>query len=231
MKKIVLLFFVAVTVSAANAQNVQLHYDLGRYLYDDDFNGRPLFTSTVEMFKPDKWGSTFFFIDMDYKSTGVASAYWEFERELKFWSGPLSVHLEYDGGLAYVSNSYFLGATYSSNSADFSKGFTFSALYRYIQKQSYDKPHNFQFTGTWYMYFGQKRTCSFAGFFDFWHEKNPNGNYIFISEPQFWVHLNKLAGFDDAFNLSIGTEVELSYNFAARDGFYAIPTAAIKWDF
>lgn len=40
----------------ALAQNIQLHYDLGR-------KG---ITSTVEMFKPDKGGSTFFFVDLDY---------------------------------------------------------------------------------------------------------------------------------------------------------------------
>ena len=33
------------------------------------------------------------------------------------------------------------------------------------------------------------------------------------------------------FNLSVGTEVELSNNFALFDGFYAIPTLAVKWEF
>ena len=31
-------------------------------------------------------------------------------------------------------------------------------------------------------------------------------------------------------NLSVGGEVELSYNFAGK-GFYAIPTLAAKWSF
>ena len=228
MKKLLLTFFVSALAISGFAQNVQLHYDAGRFMYDE-LSGRPLFTTTVEMFKPDKWGSTFFFIDMDYKSGGVASAYWEIARELKFWEGPFSAHLEYNGGINYVLNSYLLGPTYTYNSVDFSKGYSLSAMYKYIQK--HDKPHNFQLTGVWYMHFAKDQICTFTGFADFWREKSAFGDYIFLSEPQFWVHLNKLKGFDDNFNLSIGTEVELGYNFAARDGFYAIPTAAIRWDF
>lgn len=242
MKRILLTFLTFMLIGIVSAQNIQLHYDFGRFAYDDDLTGRPLFTSTVEMFKVDKWGSTYFFVDMDYKSTGVASAYWEIARELKFWNGPFSAHVEYNGGLNYIKNAYLLGATYTYNSADFSKGYSFSAMYKYIHKHSVDEysgdelkvteePHNFQLTGTWYLHFAKKRMCTFTGFADFWREKTNNGDFIFLSEPQFWFHLNKLKGVDDNFNLSIGTEVEFSYNFAARDGFYAIPTAAIRWDF
>jgi uncharacterized protein Veg len=52
-----------------------------------------------------------------------------------------------------------------------------------------------------------------------------------LAEPQFWVNLNKLKHVDDKFKLSVGSEVELSQNFGARKGFYAIPTLAIKWSF
>ena len=127
--------------AALHAQNVQFHYDFGRAAYDR-LGDRPLWTTTVEMFKPDKWGSTFFFVDMDYKSDGVASAYWEISRELKFWEGPLSAHLEYNGGLPYVKNAYLSGVTYSHDNAGFTRGFTLSALYKYIQKAN--KPNNFR---------------------------------------------------------------------------------------
>ena len=89
MKKIISALFLCMLLSAVpelQAQNIQLHYDFGRSLYDKDLKGRPLLTSTVEKFHPDNWGSTYFFIDMDYTSEGVASAYWEIARELKFWS-------------------------------------------------------------------------------------------------------------------------------------------------
>jgi hypothetical protein len=58
----------------AKAQNIQLHYDLGRAMYNS-LEDRPWVTTTVEMFKADKWGSTFFFVDMDYTDKGVIQLY------------------------------------------------------------------------------------------------------------------------------------------------------------
>ena len=61
-----------VALFSAPAQNVQLHYDFGKLLYksgDKDLSTapavRPSLTSTVEMFRPDDWGSTYFFVDMN----------------------------------------------------------------------------------------------------------------------------------------------------------------------
>ena len=212
---------------ALQAQNVQVHYDFGRAAYDK-LGGRPLWTTTVEMFKPDKWGSTFFFVDMDYKSDGVASAYWEISRELKFWKGPISAHLEYNGGLPFVKNAYLAGPTYSYNNAQFTRGFTLSAMYKYIQKAN--EPNNFQLTATWYLHFAHG-VCSFMGFADWWREPSAVGDFVFLSEPQFWVNLNRFEGIDDKFNLSLGSEVEVSYDFAGRDGLFVIPTLAMKWSF
>ncbi|MDL2305993.1 DUF5020 family protein [Bacteroides sp. OttesenSCG-928-D19] len=229
MKKTLTLTLFLSSFLILNAQNIQFHYDFGHSLYDE-LDKRPKLTTTVEMFKPDKWGSTFFFVDMDYTSKGVAAAYWEIARELKFWQGPLSAHVEYNGGLQYVNNAYLLGPTYTYNSSDFTKGFSLSALYKYIQKNS--SPNNFQLTGTWYLHFS-KQKFTFTGFADFWREKNESTNkeFIFLTEPQFWVNLNKFNGVDKDLNLSIGTEWELSNNFAARKGFYCLPTLALKWTF
>lgn len=150
MKQIISALFLCMLLSGVprlQAQNIQLHYDFGRSLYDKDLQGRPLFTSTVEKFHPDTWGSTYFFVDMDYTSEGVASAYWEIAREIKFWKGPFSAHLEYNGGLSKgmsYKNAYLAGATYTFNNASFSKGFTLTAMYKYIQK--HQSPNNFQLT-------------------------------------------------------------------------------------
>lgn len=93
MKKILLLpLFAMLGVTFSFAQNIQLHYDLGHSIYDELKSSRPKFTTTVEMFKPDKWGSTFFFVDMDYGDNEIKSAYWEIARELKFWEAPISIH-------------------------------------------------------------------------------------------------------------------------------------------
>ena len=81
MKRIFSLAIVLMAAFASvQAQNVQLHYDLGRTLYDD-LDSRPSVTTTVEMFKPDKWGSTFLFTDIDYKNDSDVGAYWEIARE------------------------------------------------------------------------------------------------------------------------------------------------------
>ncbi|NDV47514.1 DUF5020 family protein [Paludibacter sp. 221] len=234
MKKIFTLLLCLCGYFAVNAQNIQMHYDFGSLMYDD-LGGRPKLTSTVEMFRPDKWGSTFFFVDMDYTANGVQGAYWEIARELKFWNAPISAHVEYNGGLfaitpigASFNNAYLVGPTYTYNNADFTKGFSVSAMYKYIQKHS--TPHNFQLTGTWYLHFAQQK-LSFTGFVDFWKEKTGAGDFIFLTEPQFWVNLNKFDFANDNFNLSVGTEVEISNNFGGRNGFYCVPTLALKWAF
>ena len=110
--------------------------------------------------------------------------------------------------------------------ASFSKGFTVSAMYKYIQKHK--SPNNFQLTGTWYINFCHN-LLTFSGFADWWREETDYGKTIFLTEPQFWVNLNRIKGVNKNFNLSIGSEVELSNNFGNRDGFYAIPTLALKW--
>lgn len=83
-------------------------------------------------------------------------------------------------------------------------------------------------TGTWYMNFC-KDLLTFSGFVDWWREETKYGKTIFLSEPQFWVNLNRIKGVNKNFNLSVGSEVELSNNFGGRDGFYVIPTLALKW--
>ena len=235
MKKLISILILMTALSSAavvsSAQNLQLHYDFSRKSV----------TSTIEMFKPDKGGSTFFFVDLDY-SPKVSGAYWEIARELCFWqdskAGWLSAHLEYNGGLSTMAgsfnNAFLVGATYSGHSKDWSKTWSVTASYKAIpgtvglngQKQ----PHNFQITGVWNLDFF-KHWLSFNGFVDFWREARPwqGTRFIFVSEPQLWVNLNQIKGWEKV-RLSLGTEVELSYNFVDK-GFFALPTIAAKWTF
>lgn len=233
MKKyLILLFAVLLSIPVLTAQNIQLHYDMGSVLYENKMDKRPKLTSTVEMFKPDKWGNTFFFVDMDYTSDGITSAYWEIARELQFWKAPLLLHIEYNGGLAKgfsYNNAYLGGISYTSNSKDFSKGITLMALYKYIQKHS--SPNNFQLTATWFLHFASQGLCTFTGFADWWREKNMHGDFIFMAEPQFWVNLNKIKGIDDKFNLSVGSEMEVTHHFGGLKGWHVVPTLAVKWSF
>ena len=133
MRRLFLFLVVCLMAVFVHAQNIQLHYDFGSALYNS-LDTRPKV--------PDRWGSTYFFIDMDYTKNGVAGAYWEIFRELKFWEPPFSVHVEYNGGLNYINNAYLLGATYTWNNATFTKGFTFTPMYKYIQKNP--SPNSFQ---------------------------------------------------------------------------------------
>ena len=86
--------------------------------------------------------------------------------------------------------------------------------------------HNFQLTGVWGINFANG-WCSFSGFADLWSE---GSTLIFISEPQFWVNLNKINGWKNV-PLSVGGEVELAKNFAGEPKFVARPALGAKWTF
>ena len=228
-RNVIALLFVALVASIASkveAQNFQLFYD----------SGRGCATTTFEMFRPDAFGSTFCFIDMDYNATAVG-AYTEIAREFCFWQDTkwnwLSVHVEYDGGLsgAYsFHNNWLGGLTYSGHSDDFSKTWSLSAMYKAIPGlktlTGECQMHNFQLTGVWGISF-LKDWCLFSGFADFWSE---GSTLVFLSEPQLWVNLNKIKGWDNI-NLSVGGEVELSNNFGGMEGFHVMPALGAKWTF
>ena len=229
-----------------HAQNVQLHYDMGHAL-NDNLTSRPSVTTTVEMFKPDSWGSTFMFTDIDYQRDGVAGAYWEISREFnvsknKQWA----VHVEYNGGLSSNEDTWnatrfqhavLAGGAWNWHSADFSKTFSVQAMYKYYFKNRHYGAHpfsGFQLTEVWGVTFAHQ-LCTFSGFCDLWYNPDVNGKLVLLSEPQFWFNLNTLKGWDKV-NLSLGTEVEISNNFVWNDlgqnnKFYVIPTIAAKWTF
>ena len=228
---VVTIVLALVATEKGNAQNVQVLYD----------TERDCVTTTVEMFRPDAFGSTYFFVDLDH-SPKVTGAYWEISRELCFWQNTkwqwLSIHLEYNGGMDNINSSYdnswLTGLTYSGHSKDFSKTWSLSAMYKLIPGTKNDAgekdEHNFQITGVWGINFA-KGWCTFSGFFDFWRQARPwqGTDYIFISEPQFWVNLNNIKGWENI-NLSVGGELELSNNFVEK-GFRAMPAIGAKWTF
>ena len=233
MKKLLLaaIFAFSALSFSAKAQNIQLLYD----------TSKECLTSTVEMFRPDSFGSTYFFVDLDYNPKMIG-AYWEISREFCFWQDTkmnwLSAHVEYNGGLSTAfssfNNCWLGGLTYSGHSKDYSKTWSLSALYKAIPGlvgfNEQPDIHNFQITGVWGINF-LKGWCTFSGFFDFWREAKSyqNSKFIFLSEPQFWVNLNNIKGWEKI-NLSIGGEVELSANFYSK-GFAAQPAVGAKWTF
>lgn len=225
LPKTLVLVFLFLFGNLLKAQNVQLHYDMGK--------DRKYLTSTVEMFKPDKWGSTFFFIDMDYGSAhnrGVSRAYWELARGVKFWESPFEIHLEYNGGFGQlqtktyqgtyqINDSWLLGGHYTWHNISSSRIFAFQAMYKFIRGRD---EASFQLTGIWTMKFFKDKV-TFKGFADFWKDESTVGGYVFLSEPQFWFNFTP--------NFSLGSEIELSSNYGGLNGFRANPTFAAKWSF
>jgi hypothetical protein len=223
-------------IATAGAQNVQMHYDMGK--------DRGYVTTTVEMFRPDKTGNTFFFIDFDYgvgDVEGVSLAYFEIARVFTLAKSPFGWHAEYNGGFFQplkgvansIHNAWLTGVDYSWNASDFSRGFSLKGLYKNIANTVDDKPHNFQLTAVWYLNFLNGK-MSFTGFADFWREGHTVSNdgfknnfqfkeFIFLAEPQLWYNFNK--------NFAAGGEVELSSNFAGMDGFKVMPTLGLKYTF
>lgn len=233
MRKIVFALFFLVALSTQAQTNLQVHYDFG--------NGRKYVTSTLEMFKPDKWGNTFFFVDMDFNGgdeNHPSLAYMEIARCLKFWDAPLSVHIEYNGGLLTsgtfgfpINNAYLAGVDYGWHDKNFTKFLNFKVLYKNIAGKN---PASFQLTGVWNLNF-LKNKLTVSGFADFWREDNTffdaqgdaivptDTKFVFISEPQFWYNLSS--------NLSVGTEIEVASNFGTVQGLKVCPTLAAKWNF
>ena len=226
MKKILLILIVSVFTLGAYAQNVQLHYDFGE--------NRKLVTTTVEMFRPDKYGSTFFFIDMDYGSdernvdNGISLAYWEIARAFK-WKETQAImpRAEFNGGTMSVGGSTYIpiencwlaGIEHTWASADFSKILTLQGNYKYIEDK---EDASFQLTAVWTVKMLEGK-LAFTGFADFWKEKMFWGtDYRFLTEPQLWYNFCP--------NFAAGTEIEISNNFA-KDGFQVNPTLAVKYTF
>lgn len=229
-KKAFLAAFAALALgSAAEAQtNVQLFYDFGK--------DRQYLTTTFEMFKGDKFGDTFFFIDHYYatsaqRKAGTASAingsYFEIERGINFWQDTdwkdFSLHVEYNGS-TWGAGIFCFGAKYLFHSADFSKTLQVALMYDQHIGVGYAKVP-VKFSGVWGLnnLFGVNGLI-FKGFVDVWG----NGDTVSVlSEPQIWMNLGSL--FDG--HLDVGGEIELSYNFAGHAGFMCNPCAGLRWSF
>lgn len=239
---IVGLLFCAKTSVAQT--NMQVFYDFG--------SDRKFVTMTLEMFKADKWGNTYFFIDHDFNydqhvegpNLAPGGTYLEIARCLNFWQktklAPLSLHVEYNGGITRsypINNAWLVGLDYFIHDATYSNTLNLKALYKNIKKHTSDVP--MQLTAVWTCkdLFGLKR-LTFDGFADFWWENHdcdfqPDGSStrkrtVFITEPQLWYNVGDFFGCE---NLNVGTEIELSQNFGSTAGFKCRPCLGVKWVF
>lgn len=234
MKKFLIYGLMAAAAMTVQAQDIQLHYDFGRNIYPDEEAGRQKVTVTLEQFQADKWGSWYYFVDLDFNRKETMAAYTEISRELNVGKQGLAAHVEYNGGLDSGIGSYqqafLIGPAWNAHSEDFSKTCSAQLLYkRYFRDARGNGSYNsLQLTGVWSTTFARKR-CTFSGFIDFWRgEKyNGHGQLVILSEPQFWYNATE--------HFSVGTEWKFSNNFVynAYDDktFFVNPTLALKWNF
>lgn len=237
MKKLFILPLMLMGAFSAQAQNLQVHYDFGKHIYNDDIPDRQNVTLTFEQFKADKTGSWFYFIDLDIDKKGMMGAYTEISREFNIGKQGFAAHVEYDGGLSRGAGSFqtagLAGVAWNGHNADFSKTYSLQVMYKqFFGQNNMDAYSSFQVTGVWGLNFaGGKAT--FSGFADLWRgKKSSDGKacLVFLTEPQLWYNVNN--------HFSFGTEIEVSNNFIfqtvtpwANDKFYVNPTLAVKYNF
>lgn len=235
MNKKIITFFISALAFSLSAQNIQLHFDPRKGIHGEDDFSNNYFTATFEMFKPDKWGSTFLFVDLDFNQSrgNIGLAYLEIARDIRFGNCPVMAHAEFNGGVGNaenygfsIPNAYLVGPSYATNINGVNLSSYLAYKYNAFKKVSND----IQWTVTWGTnLFNNKLTIS--GFIDLWtenkshsQEDNRTGKkVILLTEPQFWYNVNS--------NLSFGTEIEISNNFLNDTKFYINPTIAAKWNF
>lgn len=224
MKKLLLLILISFPI-ILTGQNLQFHFDFGKARNGNTDIKREYLTTTLEFFKPDKLGSTFFFVDVNFnKAKGGASlAYFEIVRKFIIHKkSRLSLHLEYnDGTPDFMNSAWLAGFSYPVKIGKVS--IQASLLYKAFAGSN--SPDG-QLTLVWNQLICKDKFL-FKGVLDIWTQDklSSNGkNTVFLSEPQIWYILSE--------HFSIGSEVEISKNLFTYDGDLEImPTIAFKWVF
>lgn len=240
-RKISVVFLVfCCTLGAIRAQNLQLHFDPRHSMYGENVSPVNYLTATFEMFKADRWGSTFMFADFDFNhdKKNVGLVYAEIAREFQLGNFPFRPHIEYNGGLGLRKGTTTGFSIPSSYMAGFGYPFQLGSFYMntyvaYKLNAFQEVSNDIQWTVTWNASLAGDK-LSLGGFVDLWTEDRSftegsdagGKKVVFLSEPQIWYNITP--------NFSVGSEIELSYNFVNKfmeSKFYAIPTLATKWNF
>ena len=221
MKRALIFTLFMVVAGATFAQNLQIHYDA--------LEDREYFTTTLEMFKPDEYGATFWFVDMDYdyRHDGYKSAslsYLEIARYVNLPVDKFSATVQYNDGIVDgfpLGPIWLFGVSYPID-----LGFiTLNTDLLYRTAYNSDAP-DAQLTVVWFKDFLEGK-ITFGGFLDVWTQENvveDKKELVLLTEPQVWYNITN--------HLAAGTEIELSQNFLpTSDDFEIFPTLGIKWTF
>lgn len=235
LKCIYLSILISVLIPAAtSAQNLQLHFDPRHAFHPVDFQ-RNILTATFEMLKPDKWGSTFMFVDIDFSQSkgNIGLMYTEISRDQNIGNLPFKAHLEFNGGYAswgQIPNAYLLGLSLPAKIDKLYINTFVAYKYHTFAKASND----IQWTLVWSTNIC-KNKFTISGFFDIWTENKDRSKQewvkgkksVILSEPQFWYNIDE--------HLALGSEVEISSNFykssKGDDVSFINPTLGVKWSF
>lgn len=178
------------------------------------------------MFQPDAYGSTFWFVDMEYDlptSKGMSLAYWEIARNLSLPVDNLSATIQYNDGTAFfgsLGQVWLAGLNYYLDLGGI--GLPIDVLYRV---SSGANSPDFQITTSWMVPFLHDR-LEFSGFLDIWSQDSgpDTKDIVVLAEPQLWYAVSD--------HVALGTEVEISKNFIfGETGIQALPTVGFRWIF
>jgi hypothetical protein len=236
MKKIIVFFLILWSLNSV-AQNLQLHYDFGE--------DRKYLTATIEMFRPDTLGSTFFFTDFDFNMPGkprsISAVYGEFSREFyipglrkKPFFDQLAFHLEYDDGFtAFKVAEDTLGA--ASYNSVFLLGFSHPlTIGKFVINTQWlcrlprgTQSPDFQFTVVWFQPLFKGKLL-LTGYADLWSQdkitESGAKELVFQTEPQFWYLFTP--------KIALGSEIEISKNFPVGPHKWSFsPTLGFRWEF
>ena len=205
----------------------------------------PAATAILESWGTDNWGDTFSTAEFGFKADpfSLNSGAFEITRSFNFWSGipvlkDFSLQAGFEGRLNMDTSSALVGLAWTApvdkhvlRAAVLYRGFTGNV-------QSYAPV---QLNLMWRMYdlFGAEG-LDFRGLLKAWGENTSywygesdpvngeTGFFILRANPQLWYAFGRKFGAD---GLSLGGEVELSYNWLGCRGFKARPSVGLKLQF
>jgi hypothetical protein len=229
---------VCAAVRVAGAQNLQVHYDW-RHTVDPQNNPRNFPELTFKSFKALEFGSFLLKLEvnLDGSRKNASKAYTEVSQTLKFWTPPIFLHLEYTGGLGlfdggtggyYLDNAYLIGAAHP-----FQWQGSWANIYLAYKYTNSPKPsHDPQVSLYWGKGFGDH--WDFASTAVCWTQNKNHGDpwtanlsgkrFAFLVENEVW--------YKPFANISVGSEIRVSYNVYATDGRLLIyPTIGTRYLF
>lgn len=206
--------------------NLQLHRDIHR----------ELFTSTIEIFEQDRYGTTFFFTDFDFGSSGQQANYFEIARHFAVYrtrGAVWNLSLQYNDGVLPTDAEFGKGIPRTVLG-----GIAFSELrvgpmsleLQMLARQEFAADLGWQLTAVWYCPI-RKTALEFLGYVDVNSNKTGDQPNSLQAEPQLQYRRGIWA---------VGTELEISRNFTGayteQHGFayhtwYTHPTIFLRVDF